>query len=60
MPTSCLALLLALVSSCTLPGTPLTIRVSVLPRADLCVQVATHAPLCVSTLTARLRAHALL
>lgn len=50
MPPSCLALLLSLASACTLPGSPVTLRVTLPPRPDLCVQYQDHAPLCVSTL----------
>jgi hypothetical protein len=57
MPTSCLALLLAMATSCTLPGSPLTLRVTLAPQADLCVRFTGHAPRCVSALIARLEAH---
>ena len=50
MSTSCLVLLLSLASSCTLPWSPVTIRMSVSPQPDLCVQYQDHAPLCVSRL----------
>lgn len=59
MSSSCLVLLLSLASSCTLPWSPVTIRVSIPPQPDLCVQYAAHAPLCVSALIARLEAHQL-
>jgi len=54
MSTSCLVLLLSLASSCTLPWSPVTIRMSVSPRPDLCVQYAAHDPVCASVLIARL------
>ncbi|MEG2804660.1 hypothetical protein [Stenotrophomonas sp.] len=59
MPSRCLALLLALIGGCTLPGSPLTLHVTIAPRAEVCVQVAGHAPLCLSALIQRLAAHPL-
>lgn len=59
MPSNCLVLLLSLASSCTLPWSPVKIRVSIPPHPDLCVQYAAQAPLCVSALIARLEAHQL-
>lgn len=50
MSPSCLALLLSLASACTLPGSPVTLRVALPPQPDLCVQYRDHAPLCVSRL----------
>ncbi|WP_210130812.1 hypothetical protein [Stenotrophomonas rhizophila] len=50
MSPSCLALLLSLASACTLPGSPVTLRVALPPQPDLCVQYQDHAPLCVSRL----------
>ena len=50
MSPTCLAVLLSLATACTLPGTPVTLRVSLVPRADLCVQYEQRAPLCVSSL----------
>ncbi|MEN5040324.1 MULTISPECIES: hypothetical protein [Stenotrophomonas] len=53
MPSSCLALLLSLATGCTLPWSPLQIRVTLAPEApDVCVQYAQNAPLCVSTMIA--------
>lgn len=60
MSSSCLALLLSLVAGCTLPGSPISIQISLPPQADLCVQYADHAPLCTSQLVTLLEAHALL
>ena len=54
MSPSCLALVLSLASICTLPGSPLTLRVALPPRPDLCVQYHDHAPRCVSHLVALL------
>lgn len=51
MPSSCLALLLSLATGCTLPWSPLQIRVTLAPEApDVCVQYAQNAPLCASTM----------
>ena len=53
MPSSCLALLLSLATGCTLPWSPLQIRVTLAPEApDVCVQYAQNAPLCASTMIA--------
>jgi len=52
MSPSCLAVLLSLASACTLPGSPVTVRVSLPPQADLCVQYLQRAPLCASRLVA--------
>lgn len=54
MPSHCLALLLSLVSACTLPWSPLTVRVVLAPQPDLCVQYDAQPPLCGSTLVALL------
>jgi hypothetical protein len=54
MSPSCLALLLSLASACTLPWSPVTLRVSLPPRPDLCVQYQQHPPLCASHLVATL------
>lgn len=54
MSPSCLALLMSLASACTLPGSPVTLRVSLPPRADLCLQYEQRAPLCVSRLVGAL------
>lgn len=59
MPSHCLALLLSLVSSCTLPWSPVKIRVSIPPQPDLCVHYAARPPLCLSAVIARLEAHRL-
>ncbi|WP_171966752.1 MULTISPECIES: hypothetical protein [Stenotrophomonas] len=50
MSPTCLAVLLSLATACTLPGSPVTLRVSPPPRADLCVQYEQRTPLCVSGL----------
>lgn len=54
MSPSCLALLLSLASACTMPWSPVTLRVSLPPRPDLCMQYQQHAPMCVSQLMAAL------
>jgi len=54
MPSHCLALVLSLVSACTLPWSPLTVRVLRAPHPDLCVQYEAQPPLCGSTLVALL------
>ncbi len=60
MPSSCLALLLSVLSGCTMPFSPLTIRLSLPPAApDLCVQYAQDVPLCASQLLVALHAHGL-
>lgn len=56
MPSHCLALLLSLLSACTLPGSALTLRVSLSPHPDLCVQYQARPPLCGSRLLALLSA----
>ena len=50
MASHCLALLLSLVNACALPWSPLTLRVSLPPHPDLCVQYEAQPPLCGSTL----------
>ncbi|MEN5205127.1 hypothetical protein ABE473_11770 [Stenotrophomonas sp. TWI700] len=53
MPSSCLALLLSLTTGCTLPWSPLQIRVTLAPEApDVCLQYAQNAPLCASAMIA--------
>ena len=53
MPSRCLALLLSLATGCTLPWSPLQIRVTLAPDApDVCVQYAQNAPLCASAMIA--------
>ncbi|MCC7632760.1 hypothetical protein [Stenotrophomonas rhizophila] len=59
MPTHCLALLLSLANACTLPGSPLSLRVALQPHPDLCVQYRQHAPLCASRLLAALQSQPL-
>jgi len=54
MSPSCLAVLLSLASACTLPGSPVTLRVALPPQPDLCVQYRQHAPVCVSGVLAAL------
>ncbi len=56
MPSHCLALLLSLVSACTLPWSPLTLRISLPPHPDLCVQYQAQPPWCGSRLLALLSA----
>lgn len=58
MSPPCLALLLSLASSCTLPWSPVTVRLTLPPQPDLCVQYAAHAPVCVSMLIDLLQARA--
>ncbi|MFI8718468.1 hypothetical protein ACIGHF_11410 [Stenotrophomonas sp. NPDC077464] len=52
MPHRCLALLLSLASACTLPGSPVTVRVSLPPQPDLCVRYRQEAPVCVAAIIA--------
>ncbi|MCF7751877.1 hypothetical protein KQ945_14050 [Bacillus subtilis subsp. subtilis] len=59
MSTHCLLLLLSLASSCALPWSPVRIHLSIPPQADLCVQYAAHAPVCLSTLIQTLEAQPL-
>ena len=54
MPSHCLALVLSLLSACTLPWSPLSLRVSLPPHPDLCVQYQQQPPLCGSQLLALL------
>jgi hypothetical protein len=56
MPSHCLALLLSLVSACTLPWAPVSLRVRLPPHPDLCVQYEADPPLCGSQLMALLAA----
>ena len=53
MSSSCLAVLLSLATGCTLPWSPLQIRLTLAPEApDVCLQYAQNAPLCASALIA--------
>lgn len=55
MSSSCLAVLLSLATSCTLPWSPLQIQLSLASAApDVCVQYAQNAPLCASAMIAAL------
>ncbi|WP_282297378.1 hypothetical protein [Stenotrophomonas sp. PS02289] len=56
MSSHCLALLLSLLSACTLPWSPLSLRISLPPHPDLCVQYKAQPPLCGSRLLALLSA----
>lgn len=55
MSPTCFALLLSLASACTLPGSPVTVHVSLPPQPDLCVRYRQQAPVCVSTLIERVQ-----
>lgn len=58
MSYSCLAVLLSLATGCTLPWSPLQIRVTLAPEApDVCVQYAQNAPLCASAMIAALEVY---
>jgi hypothetical protein len=58
MSSSCLAVLLSLAAGCTLPWSPLQIRVTLAPDApDICVQYAQNAPLCASAIIAALEVY---